>query len=1012
MRKALLLTLLVSIACLQVLKAQPYYYSPDVQNFAAANGCNGCHGGSSGFFITTYAGILQGGNDCGDAVVPFDADASPLVWQIDPSVTNCPGKPDMPLGGPAVSPADIALIREWINTGALENAASACADLVISAYVEGSSFNKCVEIYNGTGTDVDLSGYSLDIYNNGNATPNESIPLSGILTNGDYYLVCHTEFTLAGLAPDQTSTQLLYNGNDAIAINNGSANVDVLGQIGVDPGDAWVNGDCSTENATLVKIDNGTGCRYGVFSGNSDFSPVLGGFYACFAADDVTALNTYEPGCPTIPNPVVADVNVCQEAPITPFVAEVATPDLNVNWFDESGNLLATGLEFTAPEPGNYAAQAFDANGCNSEKIPVAVNTLPLPFIESISYNCSPDGTTFDVVLICGGTGPFLVETVSGIGSISQTDFNAFLLSSIPSGDLGYAINLTDGSGCSTSFFDAFTCPTIVECPQLTAVGDTALLFCPATAEGAVLKVNVVNANETDVQWSTGETGISITLPNLVADNCDGTVFTYTATIPAGIDCPEVSVTFTLNVLPDPSLNVQLLYDEANCVVSVEGACPQFMTETSVNGGPNLPGVAYNLAPGETADVLFTIYDPTDLCATLPYIIGGTYACIQDFAFSGGAVWNDANFDGLFDETTETGIAGVAAYLIDAGTGDTIAADVSNVFGYFYFEFIPTGSYYIQIDPATLPADALVMGGINELGQSETFTLGSGESFSLAIPLQLVIFNPCLTQPIIINTQEINSCSDGTYVVRLLVTGGDESVNYFVLINDTASLSLPAGEVAELGPFTLGTNYNIAVTDVQGCTANTAGFSICAVPVTYLAFTGSVTEEGNLLRWVTAAEVNNHYFTLLRSSNGVNYTQIAQINGAGTSSTTHTYTFTDTKVSNGIYYYRLQQTDYNGNISPWGVVSLERNADNSWVAVSPVPAQQTVYVQYHAPEAGTVAVLQLFDTSGKLIRTEEAEANWMGKNTYPLDIASLPNGLYYLTVQMPGSLQTVKLVKN
>lgn len=1014
MKQTLLFAFIMTLGLLQVLQAQPYYYSPDVQNFAAAYGCNGCHGGSSGFFITTYAGTLQGGNDCGDAVVPFDADASPLIWQIDPAATNCPGKPDMPLGGPTVSPADIAIIREWINTGALQNAASACADLVISAYVEGASFNKCIEIYNGTGADVDLSGYTLDIYNNGNATPNESIPLSGILTNGDYYLICHTDFALAGLTPDQTSTQLLYNGNDAIAINNGSANVDVLGQIGVDPGASWLNGDCSTENATLVKIDNGTGCMYGVFSGNSDFSPVLGSFYACFAADDVTALNSYEPGCPTIPNPIVADVNVCQETPITPFVAEVATPDLNVNWFDEAGNLLATGLEFTAPEPGNYAAQAFDANGCTSEKIPVAVNTLPLPFIESLTYTCSPDGATFDGLMFCGGTGPFLVESITGVGTISQTDFNTFLLSSIPSGEFGYAVSITDGNGCNTLFFDAFTCPTIVDCPQLSAIGDTALLFCPGNTEGTILKVNVTNANETDVQWSTGETGSAISLPNLVADNCNGNVFTYTASIPAGIDCPAVSVTFSLTVLPNPSLNVQLVYDEVNCVVSAEGVCPQFMTETSINGGPNLPGVAYNLSPGETAEVLFTIYDPTDLCPTLPYVVGGTYTCTQDFAFSGGAIWYDTTPDGVFDETTETGAAGVAAYLIDAGTGDTTAADVSNVFGYFYFEFIPTGTYYIQIDPATLPAGASVLGGINELGQSDAFTLASGESLTIAIPLQEVITDPCLVQPLVVNTQEINSCSDGTYIVRLLVTGGDESINYFVLINDTTTLSLPAGEVAELGPFTLGNGYSIAVTDAQGCTANTSGFSICAVPVSLVSFTGTVTTTGNLLRWVTATETNNHFFTLQHSTNGIDFTPIAQITGAGTVSTSHTYTYTHTQVWGGRSYYRLLQTDFNGNTTFLGSVSLDRNSNttDSPILVSPVPANTLAYVQYFAPNAGNTAILQLYDVSGRLVQTAQLQATTAGINHYTLNLENLPDGLYYLTLQTAGNVKTAKIIKN
>lgn len=1011
MRKQLLLSLFCLLG-VYALQAQPYYYNPDVVNFTVAYGCNNCHGGSSGFFVTSYAGILAGGNDCGPTVVPFNADVSPIIWQIDPNVDNCPGKPNMPLGGPTVSPADVALIREWINTGALESAASACADLVISAYVEGTSFNKCVEIYNGTGADIDLSGYSLDIYNNGNTSINESIALSGVLADGEYYLICHTDFALPGLSPNQTSTQLLYNGNDAIALNNGSANVDVLGQIGIDPGDSWVSGGCSTENATLVKINNGNGCMYGTFSGTTDFTPALGSFYTCFDNDDVSGLNTYTAGCPTIPIPVVADVTICQESPIPTLIAEVATPDLTVNWYDEFGNLLASGLEFTPTEPGNYQAQAIDADGCTSDKASVSVIQLSLPYIESVGITCSPDGATYTATVICGGQyPPFTLSSTDGY-TVTPIDDATFEVADLPSGaDL--SVLFADANGCQSTFVNNYSCIVTPTCPQLSAVGDTELLFCPGTSEGTTLKVSVTDALDEDVQWSNGETGAAITLPNLEATACEGTVFTYTAFIPAGIDCPEVSVTFTLNVLPDPSLNVSVVYDATNCVVSLEGACPQFMVETGVNGGPFLPGVAYNLAPGETADVLFNIYDPTDLCASASLILGDTYTCAEDFAFSGGAIWNDLNGNGSYEEDTETGFVDVAAYLVNADSGDTVATYITGQYGFYYFEFVPTGNYYVQIDLATLPENFAIAGGINEDGQSDVFTLGSGESFSVNIPLMSLITDPCdLLPPLVINTQEINSCTNGTYIVRMLVSGGSDAADYSVLVNDTDTISLAANVVIEIGPYTLGTTYSITATDAAGCNASVNGLAICTVPVNLISFTGTTSASANHLRWVTASETNNQYFTLQRSQNGSQFTTIAQLNGAGNSSITHTYTYTDTQAPRGISYYRLLQTDYNGNTIQAGALSLLRGnvAALGIVSITPVPAQNTVSIRFTAAELMPLQA-QLYDVSGKVILSEQTSTQ-LGENLMQLEVSGLAAGIYFLSLQTRYGIETVKVIKN
>ncbi|MGD1927571.1 MAG: endonuclease/exonuclease/phosphatase family protein [Leptolyngbyaceae cyanobacterium] len=122
-------------------------------------------------------------------------------------------------------------------------------DLFFSEYVEGSSFNKALEIANFTGSDIDLSEYSVEIYFNGNTSPNTALILSGTLADGNVYVIADDGADAAILSvADLTPSNSFFNGNDAIALLRNGQIVDVFGQIGVDPGSSWPGGGA---NVTL-----------------------------------------------------------------------------------------------------------------------------------------------------------------------------------------------------------------------------------------------------------------------------------------------------------------------------------------------------------------------------------------------------------------------------------------------------------------------------------------------------------------------------------------------------------------------------------------------------------------------------------------------------------------------------------------------------------------------------------------------------------------------------------------
>jgi hypothetical protein len=129
-------------------------------------------------------------------------------------------------------------------------------DLFISEYIEGSSNNKAIEIYNPTAAAVDLSGYSVVLYSNGAGLdkPGNTLALTGTLAAGDVYVIANSQANAEIQAvADITSNVTFYNGNDALGLFKGTTLIDVFGVIGVDPGSSWTVGTGTTAEHTLVR---------------------------------------------------------------------------------------------------------------------------------------------------------------------------------------------------------------------------------------------------------------------------------------------------------------------------------------------------------------------------------------------------------------------------------------------------------------------------------------------------------------------------------------------------------------------------------------------------------------------------------------------------------------------------------------------------------------------------------------------------------------------------------------
>src|SRR6476659_6846503 len=174
-------------------------------------------------------------------------------------------------------------------------ALAAPSDLFFSEYVEGSSNNKALEIFNGTGASIDLAaqGYSVQMYFNGSATAGLTINLSGTVAAGDVYLMAQSSAAPTILAQaDQTNGAGWFNGDDAVVLRKGTTVLDVIGQVEFDPGTEWGTGLTSTADNTLRR--KSSICAGDTNSGDA-FDPSVE--WDGFAADTFAGLGSHSASC-------------------------------------------------------------------------------------------------------------------------------------------------------------------------------------------------------------------------------------------------------------------------------------------------------------------------------------------------------------------------------------------------------------------------------------------------------------------------------------------------------------------------------------------------------------------------------------------------------------------------------------------------------------------------------------------------------------------------------------------
>ena len=323
--------------------------------------------------------------------------------------------------------------------------AAAPTEVFFSEYIEGSSNNKALEIYNGTGAPIDLAagGYQVQMYFNGGATAGLTIPLTGTVAHGDVYVVAQSSANATILAQaDQTNGSGWYNGDDAVVLAKAGVPVDSVGQVPVDPGTEWGTGLVSTADNTLRR--KATVCAGDTTLGDA-FDPAVQ--WDGFATDTVDGLGSHTTDCdgPVDQPPVTT-------CPATLTTTEGTATSTGVSATDDLDAIASIAITSDPVDgitlaPGAAGAATLDVAGTvavGSYDVVVEFTTDGDP-PQSSSCTVKVDVTSNDVTLISAVQG---TEPASGmVGAVVTIEGIVTSLFTSNDGPDGFFLQEEDADG-------------------------------------------------------------------------------------------------------------------------------------------------------------------------------------------------------------------------------------------------------------------------------------------------------------------------------------------------------------------------------------------------------------------------------------------------------------------------------------------------------------------------------------------------------------------------------------
>ncbi|RZJ33099.1 MAG: hypothetical protein EOO51_14950, partial [Flavobacterium sp.] len=462
------------------------------------------------------------------------------------------------------------------------------SDLIISEYVEGSSNNKVIEIYNGTGAAVNLSAYSLKKQVNGAGAFGSDLNLSGTLADGATYVIANNQASSGILAVANLSTTsgaMTFNGNDAVALYKSGVQIDVVGIVNQVAN--WGADQTLVRKATVLAPT----VNYAV----SDWNILASDTISNLGSHTVNNVSpTFVPG---YENLLVSGTSqlVSGLADNTNYYYRVRA--VSTNSTSANSNTISLTTAPAAPTFGNIvqiagvvcedSAATFNVTGLlanSTSSISYNINGGPTQTITDVISNAS-GFATMEVVLSLANNGQTLtvtsIERTDVAGGSTTVSSNNTVVLSVNANQVYYAD--ADGDGFGNAAVTTLSCDGVpagysadaTDCDDSNAAvhqtgtlyvdadndgyttGETALVCYGTTAPSGYALTNIgIDCNDTVAAINPGHAEV---LYNGVDDNCDGQLdegFQYTSNVqPAQCGTTLASIGSLISAVSLPQVN-------------------------------------------------------------------------------------------------------------------------------------------------------------------------------------------------------------------------------------------------------------------------------------------------------------------------------------------------------------------------------------------------------------------------------------------------------------------------
>jgi len=461
-----------------------------------------------------------------------------------------------------------------IPAGPLDN-------LFFSEYIEGLSNNKALEIFNASDVTVDLSRYKVELYSNGSTTAANTLILSGTLAPGEVYVIANAGAAAEILAvADVTSTVTYFNGDDALALRclNPDTIIDVIGEIGSDPGDYWPVAGVATATLDHTLIRKPT-----ITSGNTDWAQQQGtnaedsewivmpvgtydnlGTHVYNPGGSVTEAPTFDPPAGNYMSPINVTISSATAGAVIRYTTDGSTPSTT------EGTIYSTPIPISTST--TIRAIAY-APGYDPSFVSTAAYVLPIQISDIATLRTQATGSALYTL-----TGEAILTyqnpTTRNVKYIQ--DATAAIVIDDPTGIITSTYNLYDGITGITGTLGVYA---------------SLLQFTPVADPGAATSANNVIVPETRTldSLTSADQGKLIKVMNVAITHATYTDFpasaqNLTATDPTATRTLRtfVGTDYANTPIPTDPVNLTCLVGQFNTAMQVS---PRFLSDIQAMGG-------------------------------------------------------------------------------------------------------------------------------------------------------------------------------------------------------------------------------------------------------------------------------------------------------------------------------------------------------------------------------------------------------------------------------------------